>query len=114
MNGASRWLDACAGPVHGATSAAANRAAATAFGTWRFRVSADMEWLLEHSSIEGRRAGVTPSAGTRLPVATPSRAGFVAVRAVGRYTRRSGEWMRRLRRNAGANEIGRASCRERV
>ncbi|HEY3159872.1 MAG TPA: hypothetical protein VGJ78_13000, partial [Vicinamibacterales bacterium] len=44
-----------------------------------------------------------PSAGSQLPVATPSRSGFVALRAVGRYTGSSGERMRRLRRNAGAN-----------
>src|SRR5690348_18507667 len=64
MKGASRWLDACAGPTHDAASAEAKSAAGIAFATGRCRKSLDMESLLEHS-LEAASVRAPPAAARR-------------------------------------------------
>src|SRR5271155_3113832 len=83
MNGASRWLDACAGLPPGKPSAAMIRPAVTALGARRFSFSRNMEWLLMLSSIDGERArrpiaGKCPRATAPMD-STPGDAGRSAI-----------------------------------
>src|SRR5438876_1002058 len=74
MNGASRWLDACAGLAQGAASAAANKAGASALASaGYFTVAANMECLLAESSVGCGVDSVVPLPAASLPVTVVDR-----------------------------------------